>query len=66
MRPRVNHRLDSKDHAYTQRETPMTKPMVGNMRALMHIATNAMASIIAYNAKARPFGNALDGMTDIA
>ena len=43
----------------------MTKPMVGNMRALMHIATNAMASVIAYNAEACPFGNALDGMTDI-
>ena len=35
------------------------------MRALMHIATNAMASVIAYNAEARPIGNALNGMTDI-
>ena len=43
----------------------MAKPMVGNMRVLVHIATNAMAPIIAYNAEARPFGNALDGMTDI-
>ena len=43
----------------------MAKPMIGNMRALMHIATNAMASIIAYNAEARPFGDALDGMTNI-
>ena len=65
MRPRVNHRLDSKYHAYTQREPPVTKPMVGNMRALMHIATNAMASVIAHNAKARPLGNTLNGMTDI-
>ena len=65
MRPRVNHRLDSKNHTYTQREPPVTKPMVGNMRALMHIATNAMASIIAYNAEARPLGNTLNGMTNI-
>ena len=43
----------------------MAKPMVGNMRALMHISTNAMASIIAYNAETRPLGNALNGMTNI-
>ena len=65
MRPGVNHGFDSEHHAYAQRYPPVTKSMVRDMGILVHVAPNAVASIVAHDAEACALSDTLDGITNI-
>ena len=64
--PHVNHGLNCQHHANLKLYAAMRAPIIRHIGVFVHMATNAVAHIIADNALSLRLGDALNGMSNVA
>ena len=64
--PHVNHGLNCQHHANLKFYAAMRAPIIRYIGVFVHMATNAVAHIIANNSVSLRLGDALNGMSNVA
>ena len=64
--PHVNHGLNCQYHANLKLYAAMRATIIRHIGVFVHMTTNAVAHIIANNAISLRFGDALNGMSNVA